>query len=355
MNDRDLPAGSGDDAMVAPVFLASIVAEAGRRGADPGPLFRGLEIEAADFDVPGAMVSHGEAIRVVRRALALLAIAERGLELGRRTRITERGVLALGLLAAPTLGDAVRLSLRYPQGAGYLLHVRGEVRSDTHLLTAEAFLGDQDVQDFLVDLTFSATIVLRRQVTATRSTPARVELMREAPAHAGTYESFFGCSVRFGCLRNVLYTPTATLATPLPWANAMGYRLSQRLLDLEVDSLNRLPGLGRTVERALSRGLPRVTALKDVAASLNISERTLRRQLAEAGLSYRDLLDDCRKSRALDLMNGGRRSIAEVGAETGFSDARAFTRAFKRWTGQTPALVRDRLAQPGRGSSIEGD
>jgi AraC-like DNA-binding protein len=347
-------AGASPEAMVAPVFLAPLIAEATLRQFSLEPLFRGLDIEAADFEVPGAMISHREAIGVVRRALALLAIAERGLELGQRAMITERGVLALGLLSAPTLGDAVGLSLRHPRSAGYLLQVRGDVRGDTHVLTAESYLGEQDVRDFLVDLTFSATVSLRRQVRASRDNPSAIEFMRKAPAHAAAYEAFFGCPVHFGRHRNVLLTPTRTLAMPLPWANAQAYRLSSQLLERESDSQDRMPVVVRTVERALSRGLPGAAALSDVAGSLNLSERTLRRQLAEVGLSYRALQDDSRKTRALDLMTGPG-SIGEIAAETGFSDTRSFARAFKRWTGESPARFRDRLASPGQAPPIDGD
>jgi AraC-like DNA-binding protein len=85
--------------------------------------------------------------------------------------------------------------------------------------------------------------------------------------------------------------------------------------------------------------LPHVPAPSDVADSLNLSERTLRRKLAQEGLTYRTLLDDGRKARALELMMIGRQSIAEVTTETGFSDTRSFSRAFKRWTGLAPSKV----------------
>jgi AraC-like DNA-binding protein len=105
-----------------------------------------------------------------------------------------------------------------------------------------------------------------------------------------------------------------------------------------------MSSLGHSVERAVRRNLPRIATLGQVAAALNVSERTLRRQLADAGLSYRTLLDDSRKSRALDLMAGGHRTIAQVAEAVGFAHARAFARAFLRWTGQTPTAVRSRYA-----------
>jgi AraC-like DNA-binding protein len=334
-----------NDAMVAPVYLARIVLEAARREVDPGPLFRGLEIEAADLDAPGAMVSHGEAVTVVRRSLTLLGLADQGLMLGMGTRITERGVLALGLLAAPTLGDAIGLLLHHPQSAGCLVQVSEAVEGDTHQLFAEAFLGDQDVQDFLVDLTFATHVVLRRQVTASHCKPSAVEFVRAAPAHPAAYQAFFGCPVRFGCMRNVVYTPPQQLSLALPWANRIAFSLSLRLLERESNQLNRMLAVGRTVERALRRCLPRIAALTEVAASMHVSERTLRRHLTDAGLSYRTLLDDSRKSRALDLMAGGHRSIAQVAEQVGFSGARAFARAFRRWTGHSPTSIGDRLVE----------
>jgi AraC-like DNA-binding protein len=331
-------------AMVAPVYLARIVAEAVRQQVDLEPLFRGLEIEEADLEAPGGMISRGQATAIVRRGLTLLAIGDRGLALGMGTRVTEGGVLALGMLAAPTLGGAIGLLMHHPQSAGYLVRVREEVEDGVHQFIAEAFLGDQDLQDFLVDLTFAATVVLHRQVTATPCIPSAVEFVRDAPAQPAAYEAFFGCPVRFGCLRNVLSTPARQLLLVLPWANRMAYSLSLRLLERESEQLNRMLAIGRTVERALRRCLPRIAALTEVAASLNVSERTLRRHLADAGLSYRALLDDSRKSRALDLMAGAHRSIAQVAQQAGFSDARAFARAFRRWTGDSPMAVRDRYA-----------
>jgi AraC-like DNA-binding protein len=339
-----LKAGSTGESMVAPVIPSLLMAEAQRQKVSARPLLRGLHIDEVDLDAQSDMISHRAATTVVRRGLRLLALADRGLELGLATRVTQRGILALGLLAAPTLGDAIRLSLRYPQRAGYLVHIREEIAGEASQLIAEPFLGDQDIQDFLVDLTFTAVVVLRRQVTGTPYKPALVEFVRQAPLNRAAYVSFFGCPMRFGCPRNVLSTSAQQLEMVLPWANNMAYGLSSRLLQRESEQLDRMSALGHSVERAVRKSLPRIAALAEVAAALNVSERTLRRQLADAGLSFRALLDDSRKSRALDLMAGGHRTIAQVAEAVGFAHARAFARAFLRWTGHTPTSVRNRYA-----------
>lgn len=339
-----LKTGSTGESMVAPVIPSLMMVEANRQQFSARQILRGLGIDDIDLDTQSDMISHHAAITVVRRGLRLLELADRGLEFGLATRVTQRGILALGLLAAPTLGDAIRLSLRYPQRAGHLVHIYEEIAGETSQIVAEPFLGDQDLQDFLIDVTFTAAVVLRRQVTGTPYKPALVEFVRQPPLNRAAYDSFYGCPIRFGCPRNVLSTSAQQLQMALPWANNMAYSLSSRMLQRESEQLDRMTALGHSVERTVRRSLPHIAALAEVAAALNVSERTLRRQLADAGLSYRTLLDDSRKSRALDLMAGGHRSIAQVAEAVGFVHARAFSRAFLRWTGQTPTSVRKRYA-----------
>lgn len=337
-----LKARSNGESMVAPVIPSLLMAEARRLHVSAKPLLRGLHLDEPGLDAQSDMIPHRVATTMVRRSLRLLALADLGHEQGLATRITQRGILALGMLAAPTLGEAIRLSLRFPQRAGYLVHLREEVAGDVSALIAEPFLDDHDLQDFLIDLTFTATVVLSRQMTGTAYTPSLVEFVRQAPPNRAALVSFFGCAVRFGCARNVLSTSSQQLLMALPWANQMAYNLSSRLLQRESEQLGRMSALGHSVELALRSSLPRIAAVADVAAALNVSERTLRRQLADSGLRFRTLLDDSRKSRALELMAGGHRPITQVAEAVGFAHARAFARAFRRWTGQTPTAFMTR-------------
>jgi AraC-like DNA-binding protein len=94
------------------------------------------------------------------------------------------------------------------------------------------------------------------------------------------------------------------------------------------------------VERLLRSRLRQPPKLNDVARTLNLSERSLRRRLAESGRIFREIHDRVRAERALQLLQAGVLSVAEVGSEVGFSDPREFRRAFKRWTGMAPQDAR---------------
>jgi len=73
-----------------------------------------------------------------------------------------------------------------------------------------------------------------------------------------------------------------------------------------------------------------------VAAQLRISVRTLQRRLRDCGISFKGLVDDIRRSAAIQMVLAGERSGMEMALMLGYSDQAHFIRAFKRWTGMSP-------------------
>jgi AraC-like DNA-binding protein len=84
----------------------------------------------------------------------------------------------------------------------------------------------------------------------------------------------------------------------------------------------------------LSKGEP---SQEDVAELLNMSARTLQRKLGDCGVTYREILDETRRVLALAYLSAPRHSVSEVTYLLGFSAGSSFTRAFRRWTGQSPS------------------
>jgi len=329
--------GMRAQALVAPVFATALLTQAVHQGIDPTVLLRGLGMSTADLAEPGLAVSHREATTLVRRCLRLMPQPDLALRLGRQMVLTDWGTLALGLLGATTLGDALGLSLRHPASAGYLLELREGITPDGLVLIAEAFGGENDLAPFLVELTFAATVQQLRQTSQTMWAPTVVEVMHPAPLRAAGYTAFFGCPVHFGRPQNTLHIHHDWLAFRLPWASRLAHRLALQGLESEQQRWGSSSPLGLAVERTLRGLLPDVADLAQVASALNLSERSLRRHLAQEGLSFRRVLDEARRSEALALMAASPGPIAELARATGFSSHRAFTRAFKRWTGQWPS------------------
>lgn len=287
------------------------------------------------------MVSHFEAATVLRRALQAINNPQLGLELGRRSNLANRGALGLGLLASPTPEDAIHLILRFPASAGLLVNLAEEVWPRQRTLLATPLIGNNDLEAFLVDKLFAGLVRLCRQGIGADYAPDLVELVRQPPADTKPYEDYFGCPLRFACRNNRLVSEARWMEFHMPTANTMAFRYAEDALHCEeVQAMESAVGLA--VGRVLRQASPGATSPAELASSLNLSERTLRRRLMESGLSYRKMQDEGRKSRALTLVRNGLMDLTDVAKETGFADLGNFRRAFKRWTGSTPRQMRER-------------
>ena len=149
-----------------------------------------------------------------------------------------------------------------------------------------------------------------------------------------------GTTVRFQRKVSAFEVARASYAARLRSADP---RLHDTLRAL-ADTLD-LGAAGTDFERALRARLR--TALPEgradagsMARALGLSERTLQRRLEETGQTFSRVLEAFRHEEALRLLGDRRLSLAEIALRLGFSEQSAFTRAFKRWTGGSPAASR---------------
>jgi AraC-like DNA-binding protein len=80
--------------------------------------------------------------------------------------------------------------------------------------------------------------------------------------------------------------------------------------------------------------------LDQLSRRINVPERTIRRKLTAEGTSYKDILSEIRKHKALELIEAGDCSMEKIASRLGYSDVTSFYHAFKTWTGTTPAHYR---------------
>ena len=173
--------------------------------------------------------------------------------------------------------------------------------------------------------------------------PRRVEF--EYPLHGPleAYESFFDAQVRPEAGRNAVVFAAADLDRQPRPADPTMYRYVQAHLDLARRQL-----LARVTDEPLD-SIRRVVAeqgqqgrfdVESIARAAGMSVRTLQRHVSKHGASVRGLIDEVRHAQATRLLQDPRLSVEEVAFLVGYADDRAFRRAFKRWTGTTPAAHR---------------
>jgi AraC-like DNA-binding protein len=191
------------------------------------------------------------------------------------------------------------------------------------------------------EATLASIASISQEASAAPFRPLAVYFKHSAPRSTSAHEAYFGCPVHFGTDRDALLVSEDTLRTLNRLGDPGLANFFDRHLATEVETFSDRHALGPQVRayvsKALSEGTP---ALSDVARHLGMSDRTLQRRLAEQGCSYQRLVDDARRQLARRLLRETHFSLIEVAFMTGYSDQSAFTRAFKRWAGQTPRSFR---------------
>ncbi|WP_439602898.1 AraC family transcriptional regulator [Devosia sp.] len=191
------------------------------------------------------------------------------------------------------------------------------------------------------DVTFAAIVELARRGTGRHIVPHRVDMVRAGPA-TPAHREYFGAPLRFGAKRNRIVLDAADLDRPFAGHNPeLLAILTPALLTAleEIDAQSALPEQVKIVlKRRLASGKPE---LAEVAEALGLSERTLQRRIADAGTSFRLLLEAARQQLGREMLASGA-STEEIAYLLGYQDTSSFYRAFRDWEGVTPARWRER-------------
>jgi AraC-like DNA-binding protein len=163
------------------------------------------------------------------------------------------------------------------------------------------------------------------------------------------YEALFGAPVRFGAPSSALWLPRDAMRTPFAGRDPV----ARRYLEAHAEQLLAALPAGASAGASAGVPVPPVLAqlreaivvelatsgaeLSRVARRVAMSTRTVQRRLEELGTSYQALVDEVRAAMARRLLRDPARSIVDVAFELGYADLRSFYRAFRRWTGTTPA------------------
>jgi AraC-like DNA-binding protein len=167
-----------------------------------------------------------------------------------------------------------------------------------------------------------------------------VMFQHEKPAYAERYEHYFSCPVRFSQSGTGLAFKASYLDFEIPRHSPSLYRVLSSHLEGLLGVLRRRGRVSMQVARIVRQKLSKEDLDADyVAYRLNMSRNTLYRHLKKEGLSYHDIVDRVRADYARECLKSGDYTVTEVAFLLGFSELSAFSRAYKRWTGQSPKSV----------------
>ena len=179
-----------------------------------------------------------------------------------------------------------------------------------------------------------------------RPHPTLVQLVGRAEADAAPFAALLGCPVRMGAVQATIDFDAAALATPIPGADPALRDLNLAYAESLLAGRRRMDGLRHNVRAAIGKLGPGAADVPSVAAEVGCSPRTLQRRLAQAGTSFKALLESYRMDEALILLAESQASIAQISRLLGYSQTSAFSRAVAHWWGASPRALRQARGVP---------
>lgn len=320
-----------------------VVAAAAMRGVPPAKLLAASGIDPQVLLAAEGRVEPELALRTWQLAAELCSDPWFGLSVGDLVPIDYLGGLGLAVFGSATLGDGLRRFARFFP----LIHqlARLELIEDAGVFRLR-FVLQVDVEPAQmrhpIECLFAVLVRLSQRTTGTEIWPIEVAWRHIAPPELSGYQRAFGVVPRFGQPCNELVFARPVLDTPHVAPDhaliEIGERhLRQRCSELPVAE-SFVSRFRRVLAEELELGEPTLPKLAD---RVRMSERTLQRRLGAEGTSVQALLDELRRELSLRRLTESNQSIAEIAFRLGFAEVRAFHRAFKRWTGSTPAAYRE--------------
>lgn len=316
-----------------------------KHGIDPAEVLTAAQVPLERFTEPEANIPLAELERLVAALQSISGQDDLPLELGQEIHLRNHSLVGYAILSSPTIDYALRLTTRFfglifPAFRMYYRHGPETVEisfKPTMPMSADCLA-------FHIELVAVAAHVDIQEIIQGELPPYQLDLSIPPPKHHGRYNQIMPMAkVLFGSLPGpgLRFTlPNSILATQPAMSNQAALALSEQRCRELLDQMllkGNISDWTRMMLRESNDGLP---GIDEIAATLNISPRTLHRHLKKEGLVYRTLCVEERERRARELLASTRLSVTRIAQELGYEDASNFTRAFRSRVGCSPSEFR---------------
>ena len=332
--------------------ILAIVGFAANAGVPPPVLLSTARLNPSLLAGSDIALPHSQEVRLWDEAARLTGDLDFGLHLAEWIAGCPEelfDVLAFALRSCATLGEHFRLAGRYTRLVHQGIYLMLEEEQDIARLLHGHYQEPSTPPRHPVECMLALLTLQGRRAIGEEFAPQAVCFTHTRPAQVNEQERIFRAPVHYGCPRNELVLDRALLSRPQRHAEPRLLVMLDRQLAGLLTELPENPSFQAGVRRFMMDELPeREPGMAAIAAKLHMSPRSLQRRLNSEGTSFAKVLFELRRDLALRYLRDQRIAIGEVGFLLGFLDVAAFQRAFKRWTGSTPAQYRrSELARSG--------
>lgn len=334
-----LPRTTPSEHVISATYAAGLIELVRLWDVSPSALLRGLDVSEAELSEPGAQLPLHTFLELLKRARTLTGEPGLGVCLGLQMRLSVHGYVGLAAMMSATLRETLAFTERFAPTRTTALSLRLVVENDVASLVFDEQAPLGDVRDVLL---FALVVGIWQggRVTTGRELGGGANFAFDEPAYFSRFASQLPPAIRFSQPLTEIYFDASELDRPLPMADPAALRLMEEQCTRELEALRLGDGLVSRTRDLVFSASGDVRTIDEVARSLAMSSRTLKRRLAEHGATYSSIVEESRKERAFRLLRDEALSIEQIAARLGYADPANFTRAFRRWTNGTPKAWR---------------
>ncbi|MEH6636051.1 MAG: AraC family transcriptional regulator ligand-binding domain-containing protein [Halioglobus sp.] len=330
---------------ISPVYARFVLREILRQGISTDELLAGTRLNRRELET-GGDIAVEDFLAILENGRKLSGNERLGLIIGRHTNIIALGQIGAAAAIAPTVREGLQVMENYTRL--HVSYMRLELVSSLQGLSVRfLFLKDTGVTEMFH--TETALMLVQHYVetlTGRILDNARHHLRLPAPDYASEYSYWLHSPVSFNAEYCFVALPFEWLDLPSPYYNAEMWQQANQMLAQqmqEMEGKERLP-YSQYVDTLLRSNEPPLPDLRDAAAKLHISERTLNRRLQQEGTNFRQIKGQILGSWARQHLRETKHSVEAIAAELGYQDAANFRRAFRNSEGCSPSEFRRAMA-----------
>lgn len=322
-------------------------------GIDEQALLVRVGLDPARLSSMDLRVSQAQANEFVTRAVIESGEPGLGILLARELKLPLHGALGTAVMSSRSLGDVMSLVTRYLTLRAPYLSVHQHQQGDQSLFVITSDLDTGSLNQFILDAVLYGFASMGQQLmgqqlmgeqfTGTSATAATILRRGPEPAHFHRFRQAIPMPVEFGAADDAIMIPRAGLESAIRFSNEQLAASSEAQCEAALKELTRDTGFACRVRRVIETSHPFPPRLARVAGTLFVSDRTLKRRLQAEDISFQTLVDGVRLQRARELLAKTSMNLGQIADTLGYADAANFTRAFKRWTNQSPSQYRNQV------------
>lgn len=307
-------------------------------GLDHNEMFRKIGVDLSEGNVAGRYISTRQVLGLVEQSIEHMRMPYLGLFIGNIMTVSHHGYAGLMSITQPTLKECSQTTARLCRELFPALDMSVHEADGLVWLAIDENVSLSPYTHYFMELNSISfyNIVCDLVGRAPELEPVGIEFSYPEPDWGHIYRRYFRCPVRFSCAQTRIIRKASSADFELPLANRLLAMTAEKTLFQRIPT-RAMQFLPLRLRHFLVRSYGALPSLERAAGELGMSSRTFRRRLAESGTTYQKELDVIRERFARGYFARGGQSVGELSELLGFSTTQAFSRAFKRWTGESPS------------------